>query len=284
VAWAGAGVPGLAANPPAKPKEALHLTAGQKEFIWLEPILVTVRVDSDRAAGLPPGLGASKPGTLRVKVDPPLKPRPGAKPLPLEGQGTGQKAQSRRYDLFEWFLFPEKGGTWKVQAVYEAKGITLTSESITVTVRRPAKKEAESEPVGRIHHVPWSNYDTNAFCGDTFDLVQKWPKSRLAKYCHYWNGRYLQNKKEYAKAIASYRTVTDKYPEFVLAEDAAYGIVECLVAQKKLAEARKVNAALRQKLTDRAVKAGLRSGTGQTVVQQLARGMADRIDRDLGPK
>ena len=283
-AWVGATAPGRADDPSARTKEALHLTAGQQEFLWLEPILVTVRVDGDRAAGLPPALGSGKPGTLRLQVDPPLKPRPGAKPLPLESQGAAINAPCRHYDLFEWFLFPEKGGSWKVQAVYEGKGITLTSESITVTVRKPGQGDAEAGPVARIHHAPWSNYDTNAFCGDTFDLVQKWPKSRLAKYCHYWNGRYLQSKKEYAKAIASYRLAADNYPGFALAEDAAYGIVECLYAQKKLAEAKKANAALRQQLSDQAAKASIQSGTGQTVVQRLAHGMAERIDRDLGLK
>jgi hypothetical protein len=284
VAWAVATTPGLAGDPSAKTKEALHLTADQKEFIWLEPILVNVRVDSDRTTGLPSILGSSKQGTLSLKVDPPLKARPGAKPLPLESQGAAIDASCRHYDLFEWFLFPEKGGTWKVQAVFEQKGSTLTSDTITVTVRKPDKKDGEADPVARIHHVPWSNYDTNAFCGDTFDLVQKWPKSRLAKYCHYWNGRYQQNKKEYAKAIASYRIAADKYPGFALAEDAAYGIVECLYAQKKLTEAKKAIVALRQHLNDQAVKASTRSSPGQRVVQGLAHAMAERIDRDLGLK
>jgi hypothetical protein len=33
------------------------------------------------------------------------------------------------------------------------------------------------------------------FCGDTFDLVEKWPSSKLARYSRYWSGRYLQTVK-----------------------------------------------------------------------------------------
>jgi hypothetical protein len=277
LALAAAPAPSRAAGSSAKTKAALHLTAAQKDFLWLEPILVTVRVESKQAPGLPAGLGQGKTGTLRLKIDPPLKPRPKAKPLPLEGQGAAINVSCRRYDLTEWFQFPANGGTWKVRAVYEFKGGTLTSAPLTVTVRKPDKKDAEFEPVARIHHTPWSNYDTNAFCGDTFDLVKRWPKSRLAKYCHYWNGRFLQHKKDYAKAIASYRLAAEKYPDFALAEDAAFGIVECLVAQKKLQEARKVNAALLRKLKDR-------NGTGQTAVRLLADAMSPRLDRALARK
>src|SRR5262249_42688097 len=147
----------------------------------------------------------------------------------------------------EWFAFPDQGGPWTVRATFEAKGepVKLVSAPITVMLRKPLPKEAEYEPMARLHHMPWSNYDTNAFCGDTFDLVQKWPTSRFAPHCHYRNGRHLQLKKEYDKAIASYRTVVEKYPDFALAADAEYGIVECLVAQKKLSEAQKRNIALR---------------------------------------
>jgi hypothetical protein len=272
---------GRAAEAAAKTKAALHLTAGQKGFLWLEPILVTVRVEGNGETGLPPGLDPGKRAPFRLKIDPPLKPRPKARPLPLEGQQAKSNVRCRRYDLSEWFLFPAEGGTWKVRAVYEGKGGTLTSGPITVTVRRPDKKDAEAEPVARLHHTPWSNYDTNAFCGDTFDLVKRWPKSRLARYCHYWNGRFLQNKKEYAKAIASYRLAAEQYPGFALADDAAYGVVECLVALKKFPEAEKVTTALRQRLKDRAAKSGFR---GQTAVQGLAEDMAGRISRERGLK
>jgi TolA-binding protein len=102
-------------------------------------------------------------------------------------------------------------------------------------VRRPG--DAERNPVARLHHLPWSNYVTDKFCGDTFDLVKQWPKSKLARYAHYWSGLHLQHTKEYDKAIASFRTVLADYPDFVLAPDADLGIVECLVAQKRLAEA-----------------------------------------------
>src|SRR5262249_55499640 len=159
-------------------------------------------------------------------------------------------ARSRHYDLLEWFAFPDKG-TWSVQAVFESKGGKATSSPVTISIDKPEPKDPEHDPMARLHHTPWTNYDSNAFCGDTFDLVKRWPKSRFAKYCHYWNGRYLQNKKEYAKAIASYRTVVEKYPDFALADAAEFGIVQCLHAQGKMAEAQKLNTALRKKVSER---------------------------------
>jgi hypothetical protein len=266
-------------------KETLHLSAGQKEFLWLEPVLVTVRIEGLRGAALPavPGAGKSaksgKAGTLRFEVDPVVKPRPGARPLPLEAQADD--VQTRHYDLSEWFTFPDKGGPWTVRAVFEHQGTRLVSTPVSVSLRRPTKGDAEHDPVARIHHTPWSNYDTNAFCGDTFDLVKQWPQSRLARYCHYWNGRYSQNKKEYDKAIASYRTVVEKYPDFALADAAAFGIVECLCAQKKMPEARQSNAALAQKLR-RTTSPG--AGTGVSAVRRLVDGMSQRLDREVGRK
>lgn len=276
------GSAGLGADKPSGADETLELTAGQAEHIWLEPILVTVRIESERFHGLPPAPVESKLGTLRFEIEPALKPRPDAKPLPLEAQDPGTNAQTRDYDLFEWFAFPENGGTWSVRAVFEHKGTTLTSKPFTITIRRPAESDAEFGPMARIHHAPWTNYDTNKFCGDTFDLVEKWPDSRLAKYSHYWNGRFLQNQKEYDQAIASFRTVVEKYRDFALADDAEYGIVECLYAQKEFDEAQKYNSELRQKYSDRAAKGGLKNGSGQTIVQRLAHGMTHRINRDLG--
>lgn len=260
-------------------REALHLTIGQKDFLRLEPILATVRVESDRVEGLPPAPGEHKQlGTLRFEIEPAVKLRKGAKPLPLEGTADAPLAQSRDFDLFEWFEFPEVG-SWTVRAVVEHKGATLTSPTVKFVITKPGKDDPEQPAMARIHHTPWSNYDTDAFCGDTFDLVQKWPESRYAKYCHYWNGRYSQNKKEYEKAIASFRIVVDKYPDFALADDADYGIVECLCAQKKFQEAEKYNTALRQRLKERKARAGI--GSGQTMVQGLAHAMSHRLNREL---
>ncbi len=263
--------------PSSRNQEALQLVAGQKEFLTLEPILVTVRLDSGQVDRLPAAPGQGKEAVLRFEVDPPLKPRSGARPLPLEGQAADAKVQARLFDLSEWLVFPDKG-TWKIRAVIAHKGGKLVSSPIAVTLRRPAKEDAEVAAVARIHHVPWTNYDTNAFCGDTFDLVKQWPSSQLARYCHYWNGRFSQNKKEYDKAIASYRIVLEKYADFALAEHAEFGIVECLCATKNLKEAQKLNTALRQKLDDRAAK----SRTGKSVVRQLAQQMSERLNRDLG--
>jgi hypothetical protein len=260
------------ADRPATDREALQLRAGQKEFLCLEPILVHVYLPGKNGPGLPAVPGEAKTGKLRFEVEPAVKPRPRAKALPLEAQASETSIQSRLYDLSEWFLFPDKGGTWKVRAVFEHNQSTLRSEAVTITIRKPGKDDPEQQPVARIHHTPWSNYETNAFCGDTFDLVKRWPDSRLAKYCHYWNGRHLQHKKEYAKALANYR-MAEKYADFALADHAAYGVVECLVAQKKLAEAQKYNAALRQRL------AGQKGSQG--AVQQLAQQMSQRLDREL---
>jgi hypothetical protein len=265
------------ADKPAN-KDALHLTAGQKEFLSLEPILVDVRVQGKQDCALPASPGQSKTGTLRFEVEPAVKPRPKAKPLPLESEAAGKNIRSRLYDLSEWFLFPDNG-TWKVRAVFEHKGTTLRSEPVSVTIRKPGKGDKEQQPVARIHHTPWSNYESNAFCGDTFDTVKNWPASRLAKYCHYWNGRHLQFKKEYAKAESSYRIVVEKYPDFALADHAAYGIVECLCAQKKYAEARKANTELQKRLEERAARTGHKDC--RTAVRCVVQTMSERIAREL---
>jgi hypothetical protein len=278
--WLGL-APVRAEDRPRKSREALHLTAGQKDFLRLEPVLLTLRLERAQSQGIPPAPGVSKVGTLQFELTPAVKARKGAKPLPLEGQAADH-VQVRHFDLLEWFDFPAKGGTWTVRAVFEHQGTKLTSAPITIAIGQPAKGDAESSPVARIHHTPWSNYDTNAFCGDTFDVVKQWPGSRLAKYCHYWNGRFLYSKKEYDKAIASYRIAAEQFPGFVLADDAEYGIVECLYAQKKLSEAQKRNAALQQKLKERAAKADFKRGTNQTAVQRLTHAMAERLRRDLG--
>jgi hypothetical protein len=295
---------GLGEARAADTQDALHLSCSQKEFLCLEPMLVTVRLDSARHQGLPaqPGavskamhaskskskaeqsaaLEASKRGTLKFDIQPVVKERPGAKPLPLEQQDPEAKVQQRTYDLLEWFAFPDQGGPWTVRAVFEHGGTKVVSDRITVRLSRPAKGDPEFEPMSRLHHTPWSNYDSNAFCGDTFDLVQKWPASRFAKYCHYWNGRYSQNKMEYDKAIASYGVVLEKYPDFVLADAAEYGIIECLLAQKKMPEAQKRAVALGQKLRDQATKVGIKPGTGLTSVHQLTQNVAAQLQRDPG--
>src|SRR5262249_12094753 len=150
----------------------------------------------DAKVTLPSAPGKNAEGTLRFESKPAVKARKGAKALPLEAQGADLKVQVRRYDLLEWFDFPAEGGTWTVHAVFEHNGSTLTSAPITVKITRPSKGDAEFGPVDRLHHMPWSNYTRDAFCGDTQDVVKRWPKSRLVKYCHYWNGQFFQHKKE----------------------------------------------------------------------------------------
>jgi hypothetical protein len=203
----------------------LQMRSTQKEFLTLEPILVTVSLDDKSVPTLPTEVGG-KSG-LRFDIKPPVKPRPGAKPLVAEAKN---QAKTRRVvDLLEWYQFPAEG-TFTVQATYEDQRGLRTAAPVTVTIRRPTKEEGETGPVDRLHHMPWSNYVTDAFCGDTFDLVKQWPKSKLAKYSHYWSGLHLQHKKEYEKALASFRIVVEQYPDFVLVEHARLGIRECTTA------------------------------------------------------
>jgi len=208
----------------------LRLAAGQKEFLTLEPILVTIQGTSKQVPSLP----ASPGKLLRIDVKPALKPRGGAKPLPVEGRVDS--ASKRTYDLLEWFQFPAEGA-FTIQALIQNGDTVVSSDTISITLRRPGKTDPEAGPVDRLHHIPWSNYVTDAFCGDTFDVVKRWPDSKLAKYCHYYNGLHHQHKKEYDKASASFRIVTEKYADFILADAAQFGMAECLHAQKKTEEA-----------------------------------------------
>jgi hypothetical protein len=238
--------------------EAIDLRADQKELLSLEPILMTVRLEGSSVPGLPAAV--EKDGALQFTVAPAVKARKGGKPLPLEAQGGKAAVRCRTYDLMEWFQFPAEG-SFTVRAVVKHNGETLTSAPVAFNLRKPAKGDAEAGPVDRIHHTPWTNYDTNAFCGDTFDVVKRWPKSKLSRYCHYWNGRYSQNKKELEKAIASYQTVIEQHPDFPLADHAAFGIAECLLAQKKTDEAQAKLRALKERLKEK--------GRGQTVLGHL---------------
>jgi hypothetical protein len=213
---------------PRDRKGALSLTAPQKELLALEPILVNVAVEGD----LPelPALPAEK-NALRFEVKPAVKPRGGAKPLSFEAKRTN--ARTRLYDLLECFQFPAEG-TFTVQAVIVTKDGERRSAPFSFTIHRPDKKDPEWGPVDRLHHIPWSNYVTDAFCGDTFDVVKRWPDSKLAKYCHYWNGLHHQHKKEYDKAIASFQNV-EKYPDFILRPHARAALNECVTAQRQAA-------------------------------------------------
>jgi hypothetical protein len=234
VLLAGSGAPTADAQPAAK--ESLRMTAVEREHLTLEPVLVTLRMPGGEGPG---GSGLCDPTPtdrdvkFRFEAEPPVKARPKGQSLPVEQVG-GKRIGV--YDLLEWLQLPAEG-TLTVRAVVEGRGVTLRSNPVTVVIRRPGKQDPEAGPVDRLHHIPWSNYVTDAFCGDTFDVVKRWPESRLAKYCHYWNGLHLQQKKEYDKAIASFRTVVTRYPQWVLADHANYGIAACLAAQGKLAEA-----------------------------------------------
>jgi hypothetical protein len=252
----GAGQLVTSADGPAAKGEALKLVAGQTEYLTHEPVLVTARLHDRSGFALQAGPGECKGKVLRFDITPAVKARKGAQPLPLEAKGADLPATIRTYDLLEWFEFPAEG-TWTVQLVLEQDGNALRSDPLKVTILRPGKGDKEQAAVGRLHHLPWSNYTTNAFCGDTFDLVKQWPQSRLARYAHYWNGVYSQNKKEYAKALESFRTAATGYPGFALADHADYGIVECLSALGRLAEASSHREALLRRLQQREGKGGV---------------------------
>jgi TolA-binding protein len=231
-------------------KSALVLAAAQKECLSLEPILVVVRAEGDNVRSVPARVADSKAskekGTLSFEIKPAVKARAGAKPLPLEAGQTSAK-RARLFDLLEWYQFPAEG-EFTVTAVIKNGDATVTSKPIVVTLRKPDKKDSEAGPVDRIHHVPWSNYVTDAFCGDTFDVVKRWPDSKLAKYCHYYNGLHHLHKKEYDKAVASLSVVVEKHPDLLLAADADHAIHECLLAQGKKEDAVRHLAALEKRL------------------------------------
>ena len=215
------------ADDPATGAGSLVLAAGQADYLSLEPILVRVELKGSAARGLPPAPGKGESGALKFLVEPQVKPRANARALPEEARNAGAGVQARKYDLLEWFQFPDKGGTWTVRAAFEEGGNTVLSAPVSVTIRTPEPTDADFAAMTRLHHIPWSNYETNAFCGDTFDVVKKWPDSRFAKYCHYWSARYSQQQKDYDKAVASYRAMLASAPDFLLADDARRGIEAC---------------------------------------------------------
>lgn len=206
----------------------------QKEYLTFEPILVMVQAPLG-TPGLPMTL--DEKSSLRFEISPPVKPRKGAKPLPVEAKLD--KARTRLYDLLEWYQFPAEG-TFTVRAILQNGASAAPSATATIRLRSPAKKDFESTAVARLHHLPWSSYCTDCFCGDTFDVVKSWPKSRLVPYCHYWSGLFSQHKKEHGKAAASFRTLLEQQPTFVLADHAAVGLAESLLALNQRDEALKL--------------------------------------------
>src|SRR5262245_42556085 len=84
------------AEEPAQSTVGLRLAASQKEFLTLEPILVTVEGKS--------ALPASPGKSLVFQITPAIKERKGARPLPGEAKAEGK--QNRLYDLLEWYQFP----------------------------------------------------------------------------------------------------------------------------------------------------------------------------------
>ena len=258
VAFLFAVVPCLAADEPAT--GGLVFVLPQKEYQTFEPILVVVQAPLG-TPGLPMAL--DEKSALRFEISPPVQPRPGAKPLPVEAKVD--TARTRLYDLLEWYQFPAEG-TFMVRAVLQNGAASAPSASATLVLRNPAKGDFERTAVERLHHLPWSNYGTDCFCGDTFDVVKSWPKSRLVPYCHYWSGLYSQHKKEHDKATGSFRTLLEQHPASVLADHAAIGLAESLLALNQRDEALKV---LQARVAVRPDQP--RSDAAATVMQTLLR-------------
>jgi hypothetical protein len=232
-----------AAEGPAK--GGLVLSPAQKEHLTLEPILVAVKLEDGRVKSLPATVGGKADVVLSFDVQPTVKARSGAKALPYEvypqyrpasrrgSQPHLVKAEARRaglFDLLEWFQFPAEG-KFTVRAVVKQGDTVLTSAPITLSLRRPDRKDAEWGPVDRLHHMPWSNYCTNAFCGDTFDVAKRWPASKMTRYCLFYNGLHHQHKKEHDKAVASLRELVEKHPDFVLVPHAKRAILQSYLDQ-----------------------------------------------------
>ena len=250
--------PCVAADEPAT--GGLVLVVPQKEYQTFEPILVIVQAPRG-TSGLPMTL--DEKSSLRFEISPPVKARNGAKPLPVEAKVD--KARTRLYDLLEWHQFPAEG-TFTVRAILQNGAASAPSATVTIVLRSPAKEDFERTAVDRLHHLPWSNYCTDCFCGDTFDVVKSWPKSRLVPYCHYWSGLYSQHKKEHDKAAASFRTLLEQQPAGVLADHAAIGLAESLLALNQR------DAALKVLQTRVAARPGQpRSDAAATILQTLLR-------------
>ena len=66
----------------------LQMRSTQKEFLTLEPILVTLSLDDKSVPALPVEVG-NKSG-LRFEIKPPVKPRSGAKPLVAEAKNPSK--------------------------------------------------------------------------------------------------------------------------------------------------------------------------------------------------
>src|SRR5262245_26003383 len=121
----------LAADEPAKAENALGLSCDQKEFLTHEPMLVALKLDGKEFAGLPAAVGGKS--ALSFEIKPALKPRAGAKPLPVEASTKGSK--SRLYDLLEWYQFPAQG-SFTIRAVLEEKGKRAASPELKITIRK----------------------------------------------------------------------------------------------------------------------------------------------------
>lgn len=239
----------------------LTLVVPQKEYLTFEPILVAVQAPKG-VANLPAALDDK--GPVRFEISPAVKRRAGAKPLPVEAKAA--MARTRVYDLLEWYAFPAEG-SFTIRASFENGATAVTSATVSIVLRRPAKEDSERTAVERLHHLPWSNYCSDKFCGDTFDVVKQWPKSRLVPYCHYYNGVFNQHHKEYEQAAASYRALLKEHPTSLLADHAAVGLAESLLAVNKKDEAIKA-------LQDRvgAVRPNqVRSEAAATLIQTMLR-------------
>jgi hypothetical protein len=204
---------------------SLRLKAARADLLVGEPAYLLVT-----AAGEARVLPASADGDLRFVLDRPQseRKRPAAASATLPSPAE--------YDLLESYSLTQPG-EYTVRAVLKTPAGTLESNPVTLRIDAPSTSD-DKAALDRLHHFPWSNYVADKFCGDTFDLVAKWPDSRYAPYARYFCGRYLQTHDDLDGAIAAYRALIEKHPSMALADDAAYQIAATLRAQKKDAESR----------------------------------------------
>ncbi len=196
-----------------------------REDLWQgEPMLVTVSLNGADKDLLPrlatPGSSLSfhfntemiKPGIL----DNPDTAR----------EGEIQVGNVVLYNVLDCYSCSDDfAGSLQLRAELAYEGKVIKSDIVSLQISRPPEGD-EREAFQRLHHFPWANYYTSKYCGDTFDLVARWPESRYVKYCHYYSGCYLQNAGEWSQAIDEFKALL-RFPAFALSPEALYQLGVC---------------------------------------------------------
>ncbi len=207
----------------------IEITIDQKEFMQGEPQLLTVKLSEDlveKKTVLPRALFKKTNLTLifAEPVEPMQKPEDQAiVAIPKQDFYKGIAAY-----LINNYFNTHTPATYTLKAVLKTPEGSIESKAITYTVHA-ADSSLEEEAFGRLHHFPWANYVSNKYCGDTFDLVHRWPESRLAKYCDYYSGRFLLEQRDYNGALEKFENVITQNEPFALTSDTEVQIAVCLM-------------------------------------------------------